>query len=358
VEDVLLAHIGLVPSLERPGRPVSIELDQRLCAHLKKDVADLATWLPAYYAAVERRLSFISWQSWGSDNQIIASVQTLIEECALAVERDQPEWTDAWEAGDSQSEQSKGLLECLCWPKQSPSDAAGQLLIVCARHECGGPARLIQRQLEDELQCEVVIGGNDVNTWRSAVDSATRGVVLLQTQSVLREPVRLLQLFEAVRQRHPLVCVNVVGGGYDFAKVKPLLLSLPNELSQPDMVTLRGELMAQGNVIAHLSGSLSDAVPNAISVFFNPAASDVMIEAAIKDIVDKLQRGAELLKSGAIAVTVLGGFGAAALPPTATSHPAPTIGNLPNAPPLTHSGSLSLGQVVSSGSSLGNVLVV
>ena len=116
--------------------------------------------------------------------------------------------------------------------------------------------------------------------------------------------------------------------------------------------------MAQGNVIAHLSGSLSDAVPNAISVFFNPAASDVMIEAAIKDIVDKLKRGAELLKSGEIAVTVLGGFGAAALPPTATSHPAPTIGNLPNAPPLTHSGSLSLGQVVSSGSSLGNVLVV
>ena len=49
--------------------------------------------------------------------------------------------------------------------------------------------------------------------------------MLLQTQSVLRNAVRLLQLFEAVRQRHPLVCVNVVGGGYDFAKVKPLLLS-------------------------------------------------------------------------------------------------------------------------------------
>jgi len=304
---------------------------------------------------VEQRLNFISWQSWGSDNQIIASVQTLIEECALALERDQPKWTDTWEAGDSQNEQSKELLGCLCWPKQSPSDAAGKLLIVCARHECGGPARLIQRQLEDELQCEVVIGSNDVNTWRSAVDSATRGVVLLQTQSVLREPVRLLQLFEAVRQRHPLVCVNVVGGGYDFAKVKPLLLSLPNELSQPDMVTLRGELMAQGNVVAHLSSSLSDAVPNAISVFFNPATSDVMIEAAIKDVIDKLQRGAELLESGAIAATVLGGFGSAVRPPTATTHPASTLGNLPDAPPLPHSNSIGLGQFVSSGASLRNV---
>ena len=46
-------------------------------------------------------------------------------------------------------------------------------------------------------------------------------------------------------------------------------------------------------------------MPNAISVFFNPAASDVVMEAAIKDILDKLKRGAELLQSGAIAVTVL-----------------------------------------------------
>ena len=94
VEDVLLAHIGLVSSLERPGRPVSMELDQRLCAHLKKDVADLASWLPAHNAVVEQRLSDISWQSWGSDNQIIASVQTLVDECALALGRAQPEWTD------------------------------------------------------------------------------------------------------------------------------------------------------------------------------------------------------------------------------------------------------------------------
>ena len=87
VEDVLLAHIGLISSLERPGRPASIELDRRLCAHLKKDVADLSSWLPAHNAVVEQRLSVISWQPWGSDNQIIASVQTLVGECALALGR-------------------------------------------------------------------------------------------------------------------------------------------------------------------------------------------------------------------------------------------------------------------------------
>jgi hypothetical protein len=314
VEDVLLAHIGLVSSLERPGRPASMDLDLRLCAHLQKEVADLASWLPAHNAVVEQRLSAISWQSWGSDNQVIASVQTLVGECTLALGRDQPEWewTDPWESGDTEGIReelslhlSQGLLGCLCWPGQAPSDAGGRLLIVCAHHECGGSARLIQRRLEDKLQCEVVIGSNDVNTWRGEVDSATRGVVLLQTQSVLRDAVRLLQLFEAMRQRHPLVCVNVVNSGYDFADVKPLLLSLSNELPPGQMATLRTELMAHGNGVGQLGTSLSDTICHTISVFFTPAASDVVMEAAIKDILDRLERGAELLRSGAIAVTVL-----------------------------------------------------
>ena len=231
---------------------------------------------------------------------LIASVQMLIEECALALERDQPKWTDTWEAGDSQNEQSKGLLRCLCWPKQSPSDAAGKLLIVCSLHECGGPARLIQHRLQDELQCKVVIGSNDVNTWRVEVDLATRGVVLLQTRSVLHDAVRLLDLFEAVRQRHPFVCVNVVGGGYDFAKVKPLLLSLSNELPSGEMATLRAELLEHGNGVGQLASSLSDVLPHTISVFLNPAAGDAMMDAAVKDILDKLKRGAELLRTGAI----------------------------------------------------------
>jgi len=139
VEDVLLAHIGLVSSLERqPGRPASVELDRRLCAHLKKDVADLASWLPAHNTVVEQRLNFVSWQSCGSDNQIIASVQTLVDECALALGRDRPDWTDTWESSARSSARSSSttireevsihlsqrLLGCLCWPGQAPSYTA------------------------------------------------------------------------------------------------------------------------------------------------------------------------------------------------------------------------------------------
>ena len=85
-----------------------------------------------------------------------------------------------------------------------------------------------------------------------------------------------------------------------------MLLSLSNELPGGEMATLRAELMAHGNGVGQLGSSLSEAVPNAISVFFNPAASDLVMEAVIKDIRDKLKRDGELLQTGAIAVTVLG----------------------------------------------------
>ena len=101
------------------------------------------------------------------------------------------------------------------------------------------------------------------------------------------------------------MCVNVVGGGYDFAQVKPLLLSLSSELPSSEMATLRAELAAHGNGIGQLGSLLSDTICHTISVLFNPAASDVVQEAAIKDILDKLTRGAELLQTGAIPVTVL-----------------------------------------------------
>eukprot|EP00964_Phaeocystis_antarctica_P165479 scaffold145563_cov115-Phaeocystis_antarctica.AAC.1 len=129
------------------------------------------------------------------------------------------------------------------------------------------------------------------------------------------------------------------------------------------MATLRAELTANGNGVGQLGCSISDGVPNAISVFFNPAASDVMMEAAIKDILDKLERGAELLQTGAIPVTVLPSFSQSfsrrflspsAPPPQQqplASHSPPLL------PPMPHSSSIGPGQLVSSGGSLTNVLV-
>ena len=78
-----------------------------------------------------------------------------------------------------------------------------------------------------------------------------------------------------------------------------------SELPSSEMATLRAELAAHGNGVGQLGSLLSDTICHAISVFFNPAASDVAVEAVIKDVMDKLTRGAELLRTGAIPVTVL-----------------------------------------------------
>ena len=47
--------------------------------------------------------------------------------------------------------------------------------------------------------------------------------------------VRLMQLYEATVKGCPLVCVSVLGGGYDFGTAKPLLLDLEAELPQAEM---------------------------------------------------------------------------------------------------------------------------
>ena len=112
---------------------------------------------------------------------------------------------------------------------------------------------------------------------------------------------------KAVQLGHPLVCVNVVGGGYDFAAVKPFLAALSSELHEHELAALRSELKSSSSGPAgpgQLAASLSTEVPNAISVFFNPSAGHSMADAAIRDILDKLGRTDELKKRGSIQVAV------------------------------------------------------
>ena len=76
---------------------------------------------------------------------------------------------------------------------------------------------------------EVAIGSEDADFWREEAIAASNGVVLLQTCSVLRHPIRLLQLFAAAREGYPLVCVHVIGGNYDFASVCSWVHRLPTQ---------------------------------------------------------------------------------------------------------------------------------
>ena len=85
---------------------------------------------------------------------------------------------------------------------------------------------------------------------------------------------RLLQLFHAAQKRLPVVCVVVMGGGYEFAKAKPLLNHLRTELKADEVVTLRAQLAMDGAGVGQLARALGHAIPNAISVFFDPAGKE------------------------------------------------------------------------------------
>ena len=63
------------------------------------------------------------------------------------------------------------------------------------------------------------------------------------------------------------------------------------------METLRTEFAARSSNVLSLASSLSRAVPNAISISFNPCARAALLDAAVLDIIDKLGRSAELLQS-------------------------------------------------------------
>ena len=215
-------------------------------------------------------------------------------------------WDEQLAADDHSSEMSSHrLLRRRRSRSQADGGAEGQLLIICMREECGGYLRLLQQRLAESLKCEVVIGTDQVDIWRNEVARASRGVVLLQTKNVLRNSVRLLQLFEATQNGRPLVCVNVVGGGYEFEAAKPLLRSLrtraTTQLPDADMKILDNELSQFERCnLAKLSSVLCHAVPNAISVFFHPEAGDTMLEAVVKDVLDKLLRDAKLIESRVI----------------------------------------------------------
>ena len=317
-------------------------LDEKLAKHLQREVADLGVWLVEHNKAVEQRLEWLSWQSWGTDNQIIASVEALLNECANVMGREKPRWTDPRADAKKKGRRSRAggwfrMPSVFALGPEQPADDA--LLLICSADECGGTVRMLQREVEKKLDCPVSIGSTDINVWREQVEGASRGVVLLQTKSVLRNPVRLLQLHRAIDAGYPLVCVVLKDGGYDFADVSPLLRNLQSEL--PDFATLHAALAANGQArhasssvqggsvqgstvlackaaacqrldhphgaphrspcrpptwqtVGCLTRRLIKAVPNTISVAFNPNATERMQDASIDDILDKLHKSTQL----------------------------------------------------------------
>ena len=95
---------------------------------------------------------------------------------------------------------------------------------------------------------------------------------------MLRNPIRLLQLFTSACWGYPLVCVHIVGGGYDADSTRPFLTSLRSELLSDDFTTLREALALEGSDVGQLVRGLCQALQNSIPVCFSPGSA-VMLRA-------------------------------------------------------------------------------
>ena len=77
-------------------------------------------------------------------------------------------------------------------------------------------------------------------------------VAFVQAEGALADAAVLVQLYEAVRCDLPVLCVSVVGGGYDFGGVAGSLLGLRASLSREGHALVERQAALLGHTAARV----------------------------------------------------------------------------------------------------------
>ena len=104
--------------------------------------------------------------------------------------------------------------------------------------------------------------------------------VLLQSAGVLTRPWCLLEIFTAITNQVPIVCVNVAGpNSYDFSAASTFMTHLDTELdiANPGASKL---IRDQGVDMVQLAYLLAHTIPSCISVDFNPVRAILWVYVA------------------------------------------------------------------------------
>ena len=155
---------------------------------------------------------------------------------------------------------------------------------------CAMEARFLKAELERALGAEIFLDSDDLKDLRQlgqhVVDSDV--LVLLQSSEVLRRPWCLVELHTAIDAGVPILAVTVASKGYDFAQAGQLMLHLDTmlEAGNPGASEVLDEVDVDLKAAAW---KLSTTVPNAISVPFNPSASQNAIAAAVLDLIEGIR---------------------------------------------------------------------
>jgi len=181
-------------------------------------------------------------------------------------------------------------------------DHAYGLFVSYSRQEASAHARLFASLFERQMRHPVFLDATDAFDLEQILSDGVgraRALVLIQTQSVLRRPWVLLELFHALQLRRPIVCISIRGGGYDFAEAKSFLESLEVELERDDPAALReleARLTCQGETVGSLQRRLITAIPNMISVPFDPSGSSNHISAVVQETLERIEKVSQLMQ--------------------------------------------------------------
>lgn len=190
--------------------------------------------------------------------------------------------------------------------RSSVADAADGcaygLFISYCRQEAAAHARLLHALLEKESGRPAFLDATDAfdldQILREGV-ARSRAVVLVQTRSTLQRPWCLIELYAALMLRKPIVCIAVKGGGYDFGENKAFLSALATELQRTApcaFAELQEWLSRHGESVRQLQSRLHRAIPNMISVPFDPLGSTNHTTAVVQEVLDRAQKVDHLMQ--------------------------------------------------------------
>jgi len=164
------------------------------------------------------------------------------------------------------------------------------------RAEAGGDARFLQAKLAETMRRPVFLDATDADVLGQILDTGlarSDALLFLQTAGALSRPWCLLELYEAARQRIPILMLYVEGKGYDYTAARQFLDELPSTLERANpgaTAELRRHLQSRGLTFGGLHRTLASLVPSIISIQFRPDGTDSHVQAVLQDIVDKLER--------------------------------------------------------------------
>ena len=181
------------------------------------------------------------------------------------------------------------------------SSDASKYAVFVAHHRAaaGSDARFLHAQLERALGARCFLGGGDTHGRTSAVEGLahSRTLLLVQTAGVLTVPSVLLECYAAVTRGLPLVCVRLISedtDAYDFDDARALLDDLPNELPRragaDALAALEAGAARLGADVPTVASTLAATLPQLISCELDPAGTDNQVNAALRDIVDRLKK--------------------------------------------------------------------